>query len=754
MLDMHQLFWIFPDQSVEDLTVMANLEKCVRSARHVLAQTSNPAMAAQRHPMAQSRVQSPNITAESLVTTTIPMVPRPLIRPSAGISAPSPVNPATPFPNVSVRRLPMNDTRAPADPPTSPLPLPSPTTPLPLYFRSEPPFPQVLAQQPPHQPQYQQPQYYHELRYHESSFQETPFQPDQVSIPPSNTSIPASSDSISDQTHVHAIRQYFESAAATFGTGDYVKAEPILVWVLNESDGRDFEWIDDTICMLLEVYFRMAKWNQVNDLVSQEFEGRDGVLEKLGIKFCQERRWNDVERILRYDFKGKETVMIRVARSYIGNHKWDDAKTHLVELMKFQSENSQAGLERMYILADVCWTKKDLDDARYWCLRAVQGKQTLLDKTHALFFQFISLLVRICEAQGNKIEANAFKALLASSSSGTGGILPQLTVECAEIEELCQMRPKDAIQRSKNCFKDIPLTKKQRKSLEESLGKKHGIIGASRGGGWSMLHAFATHGKTMAVQLMLEKGANVAAVDEDGNDPLNLAAAKGHRSIVSMLWDKGADPRIKNKLGHPALLSAAMGGHDEVIAVLLDRGADIETTDSDGNTTLMSAVMDGYAKIVELVLGKGADIEAKNKMGRTALMLGTLLGDAKMVELLITRGANLEASDAEGNTALLLAGGKEHVEVIEFLLAKGANIHARNNKGHTALNLAKRSGIYRTQAVLTLSIANAQNKVVSPPRSPPPYSHSKNGSQSSHSRVDSTARRSPSILSRVTQRIS
>jgi ankyrin repeat protein len=570
-----------------------------------------------------------------------------------------------------------------------------------------------------------------------------------VGILPSNTSIPPSNSSISDKTHVQAIRQWFDSAAATFASGDYVKAEPILVWVLNESDGRDFEWIESTISMLLEVYFRVSKWNQVNDLVSQEFDGRDGVLEKLGIKFCQERRWNDVERILRYDFKGKENAMIRVARSYIGNQKWDDAKKHLVELMKFQSESSQSGLERMYILADVCWTKKDLDDARYWCLRAVQGKDTLLDKTHALFFQFISLLVRVCEAQGNTIEARAFKALLASSSSGTDPPMWFLTVECAEIEELCQMRPKDAVKRSKECFKDIPLTKKQRKILEESLGKKHGMIG---GGGWSMLHAFATYGKTMAVQLMLEKGANIAAVDEDGNDPLNLAAANGHLSIVSMLWDKGADHRNKNKLGHPALLSAAMGGHDKVIAVLLERGADIETTDNDGNTTLMSAVMDGYTKIVELVLDKGADIEAKNKIGRTALMLGTVLGDVKMTELLITRGADMEATDAEGNTALILAGGKEHVEVIEVLLAKGADIHARNNKGQTALHLAKRSGVYRTQAVLTLSIAKAHDKAVSPPMSPPPYSRSRAGSQSSRSRADSSTRRSPSLLSRMTQR--
>src|SRR5271167_4597177 len=46
-----------------------------------------------------------------------------------------------------------------------------------------------------------------------------------------------------------------------------------------------------------------------------------------------------------------------------------------------------------------------------------------------------------------------------------GPVMSLLRVECAEIEELCQMRPKDAVKRSKDCFKDIPLTKKQRKIL-------------------------------------------------------------------------------------------------------------------------------------------------------------------------------------------------------------------------------------------------------------------------------------------------
>src|SRR5579859_1259156 len=191
MLDMHQLFWIFPDQSVEDLAVMANLEKCVRSGRHVLSQTSNANMQRQEQLVSQHRMQHPTASAGPPVTRGPPVndLPSPAI-------TPSPNHTTAPSPNMSVERF--DDTRAPTSPPTSPLPLPSPTTPLPLYFRSEP-APAIV--------------------------------PEEASIPPSNSSI-------SDKTHVQAIRQWFDSAKSTFALGDYTKAEPILVWVLNESDGR------------------------------------------------------------------------------------------------------------------------------------------------------------------------------------------------------------------------------------------------------------------------------------------------------------------------------------------------------------------------------------------------------------------------------------------------------------------------------------------------------------------------------------
>jgi len=49
---------------------------------------------------------------------------------------------------------------------------------------------------------------------------------------------------------------------------------------------------------------------------------------------------------------------------------------------------------------------------------------------------------------------------------------------------------------------------------------------------------------TEIVELLLEKGANVNAVNRDGAAPLSLARKKGDLAVVELLMEKGADCRV------------------------------------------------------------------------------------------------------------------------------------------------------------------------------------------------------------------
>jgi len=283
-----------------------------------------------------------------------------------------------------------------------------------------------------------------------------------------------------------------------------------------------------------------------------------------------------------------------------------------------------------------------------------------------------------------------------------------LTVDCAEIERLYLLKPKDAAAQVEKGFKDLPRTNKQKKSIRDNIVKGQGLTGS--GYGWSLMHSFAANGRHLALQLLLDKGAQVDPRDEQGNTPLNCAALEGHEATVRMLLKRGADHSIRNKMGNTSVMSATLKGSEKVIKLLLDGGADVETRDKDQNTILMSAVMDKFYKVVKLSIQRGAKLEAKNQAGRTAFMLAVLLGDERSVKLLLQKGVPIETKDNEGNTPLMLATKNEHnLPIVELLLAAGADIAARNNNGHTALYIAKKSGVYRTPVVRTLLLWEAES---------------------------------------------
>jgi ankyrin repeat protein len=99
------------------------------------------------------------------------------------------------------------------------------------------------------------------------------------------------------------------------------------------------------------------------------------------------------------------------------------------------------------------------------------------------------------------------------------------------------------------------------------------------------LHLAAFHGQTEIIDLLIAHGADVNARDLTVMSPLHAAVVAGKQgAAVQMLLDRLADLHAINEEGQTALHLAAATGQPRLTRFLIERGADVHRADFDGRT--------------------------------------------------------------------------------------------------------------------------------------------------------------------------
>ena len=112
----------------------------------------------------------------------------------------------------------------------------------------------------------------------------------------------------------------------------------------------------------------------------------------------------------------------------------------------------------------------------------------------------------------------------------------------------------------------------------------------------------------------------IHAYADDGFTPLHLAAFFGRTDVTRLLLDRGANIAAitHNDLEDTPLHAAAAGRHLEVCALLLARGAPVDAQQAGGFTALHAAAQRGDAALAELLVANGADLSIETDEGATA----------------------------------------------------------------------------------------------------------------------------------------
>ncbi len=227
------------------------------------------------------------------------------------------------------------------------------------------------------------------------------------------------------------------------------------------------------------------------------------------------------------------------------------------------------------------------------------------------------------------------------------------------------------------------------------------------------------------VEFLLEKGAKIDVIDEDGissllaeafeegqwekvmvlvrccevvsnekSTALHYAAADGNIALVEYLVGLNTlDLEAQSIVGVTPLSCAVWFGHIEVVKFLLEKGASVHVKEQSENSPFLMAAREGQLEVVK-VLAQYCDVRVvvcNEKL--TALHYAARYGHLQLVKYLV--GLNkfdLETQSINGRTPLVWACDGGHIEVVKFLLEKDAKIDVRDQDGISPLLRAAGKG--------------------------------------------------------------
>jgi len=171
-------------------------------------------------------------------------------------------------------------------------------------------------------------------------------------------------------------------------------------------------------------------------------------------------------------------------------------------------------------------------------------------------------------------------------------------------------------------------------------------------------------------KLLIQKGADKAAVAKNGYSLLRHAAAKGNLDMVKLFVDKqcalvqGEAEALGKELLEEGVKWSVI--NDAQVKAYLTAGARTDVKNSNNETMLMDAASKRAKDFVQILLDHGADPQARGgNLGTTALYVAARSKNLELAVLIVEAGGGGKQKDAEGEEewqTLLKEKGMKHVK--------------------------------------------------------------------------------------------
>ncbi|XP_047202941.1 protein phosphatase 1 regulatory inhibitor subunit 16B isoform X1 [Girardinichthys multiradiatus] len=223
---------------------------------------------------------------------------------------------------------------------------------------------------------------------------------------------------------------------------------------------------------------------------------------------------------------------------------------------------------------------------------------------------------------------------------------------------------------------------------------------------WTPLHAAATCGHAGLVKILIAHGADLLAVNSDGNMPYDLCEDDPTLDIIeTAMANRGITQEMINET-RASTERKMMGDIQEMLRL----GDEVNQQDSQGATLLHIAAANGYVQAAELLLLEGGvRVDLRDSDGWQPLHAAACWGQMHVAELLVSHGASLNVKTFLEETPIDLCEDEEFRAILLDLKHKHDTIMKSQLKHKTSLCRRTSSAGSRGKVVRRASLSDRHN---------------------------------------------
>lgn len=196
----------------------------------------------------------------------------------------------------------------------------------------------------------------------------------------------------------------------------------------------------------------------------------------------------------------------------------------------------------------------------------------------------------------------------------------------------------------------------------------------------------------LVIRLLLDAGANIDHKDNRHKTPLYAAAGNGQEVAVNLFLERNANISSRRAFTAP-LIAAAQTDHVKIAKLLLDKGVDAPSLIYDTNLSpyfyalscLSESGIDEDKPSFAVVLQESGNLSFHNEFERLPLPWAASRGDDTLVKRLFKAGCRPNPMDIFNRTLLFAAVCTQKIDVVRVLLDHPDIDAAEDKLGFTPL---------------------------------------------------------------------